>query len=121
MLRFTTTAYAGNTPKNIIRRSTTQSLQDMLQPGGYLNPPSNTLYYEMLDVSIIELETKRFLKVIWLGTSAKEEVRILCVSRIRCLLSIDAVNLYHIIILVNNRRSSAQNGTRERYIRLYLG
>ncbi|CAG8620867.1 1600_t:CDS:10 [Paraglomus brasilianum] len=73
MLRFTTTAYAGNTPKNIIRRSTTQSLQDMLQPGGYLNPPSNTLYYEMLDVSIIELETKRFLKVIWLGTSAKEE------------------------------------------------
>jgi len=71
----------------------------MLQPGGYLNPPNNTLYYEMLDVSIIELETKRFLKVVWLGTSAKEEVRIFVHVTD---LSIDIINSYHIVILVNN-------------------
>lgn len=36
------------------------------------SPP--LLYYEMLDVSIIELETKKFLKINWLGTKVKDEV-----------------------------------------------
>ncbi|CAG8740288.1 749_t:CDS:2, partial [Dentiscutata erythropus] len=31
------------------------------------------LYYEMLDISIVELETKKFFKVYWLGTTVKEE------------------------------------------------
>ncbi|CAG8433376.1 8105_t:CDS:10 [Ambispora gerdemannii] len=73
-LRFTT-ATSGNSnsgPKTIVKRTTSQSLSDMLQPG-YLGPPTNLLFYEMLDISIVELETKKFLKVIWLGTTIKEE------------------------------------------------
>ena len=42
----------------------------------YLTPSAPILFYEMLDISIIELETKRFFKVTWLGNTVKEEVYI---------------------------------------------
>ncbi|CAG8473227.1 8493_t:CDS:10 [Acaulospora morrowiae] len=69
-LLFTTANLPSGTPKNVIKRNTTQTLSDMLQ-ASYL--PSAQLYYEMLDISIVELETKRFFKVNWLGTTVKDE------------------------------------------------
>lgn len=39
----------------------------------YANPTTTVILYEKLDVSIVELETKRSLKVIWTGIHNKEE------------------------------------------------
>lgn len=39
----------------------------------YVNPTTTVILYEKLDVSIVELETKRSLKVIWTGIHNKEE------------------------------------------------
>jgi ubiquitin carboxyl-terminal hydrolase 7 len=45
----------------------------MLQTA-YLSPPAHVLFYEMLKISIVELETKKFIKVYWLGNTVKDEV-----------------------------------------------
>ena len=39
----------------------------------YANPTNTVILYEKLDVSIVELETKRSLKVTWTGIHNKEE------------------------------------------------
>lgn len=39
----------------------------------YINPTTTVILYEKLDVSIVELETKRSLKVVWTGIHNKEE------------------------------------------------
>lgn len=39
----------------------------------YASPTTTIILYEKLDVSIVELETKRSLKVIWTGIHNKEE------------------------------------------------
>jgi hypothetical protein len=72
-LRFTT-ANANGSPKSILKRSLNQTVNDIMQPNAYMNPHPTTLFYERLDVSIVELETKRSLKIIWTGLHNKEEV-----------------------------------------------
>jgi len=71
-LRFTTTNTSNGTPKSVLKRSLNQSIAEIIQPS-YLTPQSTILYYEKLDVSIVELETKRSLKVVWMGLHNKEE------------------------------------------------
>jgi ubiquitin carboxyl-terminal hydrolase 7 len=71
-LRFTTAHSSSGTPKNVIKRTTNQTLSEMLQTA-YLTPSAHVLFYEMLDISIVELETKKFFKVTWLGNTIKEE------------------------------------------------
>lgn len=71
-LRFTTAHSTSGTPKNVIKRTTTQTLSEMLQTA-YLSPPAHVLFYEMLKISIVELETKKFIKVYWLGNTIKDE------------------------------------------------
>ncbi|GBB88570.1 hypothetical protein RclHR1_01510021 [Rhizophagus clarus] len=71
-LRFTTAHSTTGTPKNVIKRTTTQTLSDMLQTA-YLSPPTHVLFYEMLDISIVELETKKLIRVYWLGNTVKDE------------------------------------------------
>lgn len=44
----------------------------MIQPG-YVQTPSHLLYYELLDVTLTELETKKSVKVTWMGLNNKEE------------------------------------------------
>ena len=44
-----------------------------MSPNNYGHPSSTVILYERLEVSIIELETKRSLKIIWTGTHNKEE------------------------------------------------
>ncbi|THH20676.1 hypothetical protein EW146_g701 [Bondarzewia mesenterica] len=71
-LRFTTTHAANGSPKAILKRSLNQSVAEIISPT-YVNPTTTVILYEKLDVSIVELETKRSLKVIWTGIHNKEE------------------------------------------------
>ncbi|EJD52931.1 cysteine proteinase [Auricularia subglabra TFB-10046 SS5] len=70
-LRFTTTQPSG-APKNVLKRSLNPSISDIMVPS-YMTTQSTVILYERLDVSIVELETKRSLKVIWTGIHNKEE------------------------------------------------
>lgn len=72
-LRFFSSNPQGH-PKGPLKRALNQSVWDIIQPVYSLSQPS-LLFYERLDVSIIELETKRSLKVVWTGIHNKEEVR----------------------------------------------
>ena len=72
-LRFTTTVPSTGQPKSIIKRSLNQSISDIMSPSTYGHPASTIILYERLEVSIIELETKRSLKIIWTGVHNKEE------------------------------------------------
>ncbi|KAG0139390.1 hypothetical protein CROQUDRAFT_111631 [Cronartium quercuum f. sp. fusiforme G11] len=70
-LRFTN-SHQGN-PKSIIRRASAQgTVADMIQ-SSYTNAPSNVLFYELLDISIVEIETKRNVKVTWTGAHNRDE------------------------------------------------
>lgn len=71
-LRFTTTHHANHTPKQILKRSLNQSISEIMAPT-YINSTTTVILYEKLDVSIVELETKRSLKVTWTGIQNKEE------------------------------------------------
>jgi len=71
-LRFTTTNPTTGQPKAILKRSLNQSIAEIMAPI-YASPTTTMILYEKLDVSIVELETKRSLKVIWTGIHNKEE------------------------------------------------
>ncbi|KAJ3479232.1 hypothetical protein NLI96_g9207 [Meripilus lineatus] len=71
-LRFTTTHAANGTAKAILKRSLNQSIAEIIAPA-YATPSTTVILYEKLDVSIVELETKRSLKVTWTGSHNKEE------------------------------------------------
>ncbi|CAG8765128.1 19034_t:CDS:10, partial [Racocetra persica] len=71
-LRFTTAHPTSGAYKATIKSTTTQTLLEMLQATN-LSSSKNFLYYETLDISIIELETEVYFKVHWLGTTIKEK------------------------------------------------
>jgi ubiquitin carboxyl-terminal hydrolase 7 len=74
-LRFTSANANNLGPKAVIKRALNQSVGDLTQTGFYAHQHVNlVLYYEKLDVSIIELETKKSLKITWTGSHNKEEV-----------------------------------------------
>ncbi|PKY24462.1 cysteine proteinase [Rhizophagus irregularis] len=78
-LRFTTASFG--TPKDDIKHTTTQTISEMFQTAN-LTQSAHILFYEMLDVSIVELEAKKFLKVAWLGNTVREkEVIGLCLKK----------------------------------------
>ncbi|KAK4688080.1 ubiquitin carboxyl-terminal hydrolase 7, partial [Tremellales sp. Uapishka_1] len=72
-IRFTSSNAQNGTPKAVIKRSLNQSVADITQTAYYNQHPNVILYYELLDVSIVELETKKSLKVVWTGRNNKEE------------------------------------------------
>jgi ubiquitin carboxyl-terminal hydrolase 7 len=72
-LRFTT-ATAQGAQKSIVKRQQNLTLAEIIQPS-YTNAAANLLFYEELSVSIVELETKRNIRVVWMGAHNKEEVR----------------------------------------------
>lgn len=55
-----------------IRRNGAANVAEMVQPS-YTTTPTTLLYYEMLDIPLQELETKRNVKITWMGTQNKEE------------------------------------------------
>ncbi|KAF9986193.1 hypothetical protein BGZ65_008561 [Modicella reniformis] len=73
-IQFTSASYPNGLPKHTIKRSTNMVLHEMLSSGH--NHPvvgPNILYYEVLGISIVELESKRLIKVTWLGSTLKDE------------------------------------------------
>jgi len=72
-LRFTSSNPQNGSPKAIVKRALNQSVADITQTNYYSAQPNVIVYYELLDISIIELETKKSLKVIWTGRNNKEE------------------------------------------------
>ncbi|KAH8927853.1 cysteine proteinase [Atractiella rhizophila] len=70
-LRFTTATSQG-VPKTVVKRQANMTLSEIIQPS-YMSAASNLLFYELLDVSIIELETKRNLRITWMGSHNREE------------------------------------------------
>jgi ubiquitin carboxyl-terminal hydrolase 7 len=99
-LRFTSSAGNNNAPKGIIKRALNQTVQEILH-SAYQNPVA-MLYYEKLDVSIVELETKKSLKVTWTGHLNKDEV---C-SRASFFASCRRIGLT--VLLVASSRSQGQ-------------
>ena len=71
-LRFTTTHASNASPKAILKRSLNQSIAEIISPS-YTSPSTTVILFEKLEVSIVELETKRSLKVIWTGVHNREE------------------------------------------------
>ncbi|KAG0304741.1 hypothetical protein BGZ98_005084 [Dissophora globulifera] len=73
-IQFTSASTPNGLPKNAIKRLTNLQLQEMLPPG-YVHHGvgPNVIYYEKLGISIVELESKRLIKVTWLGSTLKDE------------------------------------------------
>ncbi|KTW29759.1 hypothetical protein T552_00966 [Pneumocystis carinii B80] len=77
-IRFTTINSSTQMPKFTVKRVPSLALQNILQPA-YLQSPLNTLFYEVLEISLSELETKRTLKIGWLpdGITREELIEVL--------------------------------------------
>ena len=71
-LRFTTTDPTTGQPKMVMKQSLNKSISEMISLS-YANPTTTLILYEKLDVSVVELESKRSLKVTWTGIYNKEE------------------------------------------------
>ncbi|KIK23400.1 hypothetical protein PISMIDRAFT_10907 [Pisolithus microcarpus 441] len=71
-LRFTTTHAANGAAKEVLKWSPNQSIADVMGLN-YVNPTTTVILYEKLDVSIVEPEVMRSLKVIWIGIQTREE------------------------------------------------
>ncbi|KAL9110757.1 MAG: hypothetical protein Q9227_004749 [Pyrenula ochraceoflavens] len=82
-LRFSTVSVNTGKPRQIIKRNVNQNLSQMLMTQystyGYNAHHSDSLYYEVLDMSLSEYETKKLLKIHWLsdGISKEELVEVL--------------------------------------------
>ncbi|KAF8937723.1 hypothetical protein BGZ58_002267 [Dissophora ornata] len=73
-IQFTSASHPNGQPKNTIKRSTNMLLHEMLSSGCvHPAPAPNFLYYEKLSMSIVELESKRWIKITWLGPSRNDE------------------------------------------------
>ncbi|SCV67019.1 BQ2448_5665 [Microbotryum intermedium] len=72
-LRFTQANGQNGQPKTIVRRQGSMTVAELVSPSYNMTHAANLLYYEMLDVSIIELETKKSLRISWVGPTNKEE------------------------------------------------
>jgi ubiquitin carboxyl-terminal hydrolase 7 len=77
-LRFYTVNASTGNPKSAIKRHPTQTLQQILMPPfstyGNNNQRADMLYFEVLDMSLSELDTKKNLKVTWLSDGITKEV-----------------------------------------------
>ncbi|KAF9438450.1 hypothetical protein BGZ76_007843 [Entomortierella beljakovae] len=73
-IQFTVATGPFGAPKTPIMRSTAMVLLDMLGPGYvHSGEKPSLIFYEKLDMSIVELESKRLIKLTWLGPTLKEE------------------------------------------------
>lgn len=76
-LRFYTITTSG-IPRTPIKRTQNQTLYTILNPGGYgqlnMNQRSNAMFFEVLDMSLAELDTKKNIKVVLLSEGITKEV-----------------------------------------------
>lgn len=80
-IRFATISVTNNKIKMWIKRGMNHNLQQILQSqfssyGGYATHRGDALYYEVLETSLADYETKKIMKVIWLSDGISKEVSI---------------------------------------------
>lgn len=85
-IRFWTVAQNTSNPKNAIRRATNQTLANMVT-SSYATFASSTirsdaLYFEVLDISLAELDTKKSMRVSWISEGIAKEVSVFKLYRI---------------------------------------
>ncbi len=77
-IRFSTINATSNKPKSTVKRLPTQNLYQILCPqfGSYnsTNQRADALLYEVLDMSVSEMDTKKTLKVTWVSEGIQREV-----------------------------------------------
>jgi ubiquitin carboxyl-terminal hydrolase 7 len=77
-LRFYTVNGTTGNPRAAVKRGPNQNLLSILQPSGYgqlnMNQRTDALYYEVLDMSLSELDTKKNIKITYLTEGITKEV-----------------------------------------------
>lgn len=78
-IRFATISSTNNKIKIWIKRGMNHNLQQILQSqfssyGGYATHRNDALYYEVLETSLADYETKKIMKVVWLTDGISKEV-----------------------------------------------
>lgn len=77
-LRFTTINATSGKPKGIVKRGQGQNLQSILNPPystfSNNNQRNDSLYYEVLDMSLQELDTKKSIKLMWVSEGVTKTV-----------------------------------------------
>ncbi|KAK5941021.1 ubiquitin-specific protease ubp15 [Knufia obscura] len=83
-LRFATVNSSNGKPKAVVKRNLQQNLYQILQTqftayGAYSQHRNDCLYYEVLEVSLQDYETKKLMKPIWLheGIVKEEQIEVL--------------------------------------------
>lgn len=83
-LRFHTVNASTGNPKAAIKRNMNQTLQTILTPPystfGNNNQKTDELFFEVLDMSLSELDTKKSLKITWLTEGITKDVSISFIS-----------------------------------------
>ena len=76
-IRYATVNATTGKPKTWVKRTVNQNLLQILTSQysyGYTNHRSDALYYEVLDTSLSEYETKKIMKITWLSDGISKEV-----------------------------------------------
>ena len=77
-IRFWTVNAANGNPKASVKRGQSQTLHTILNPPystfSNNNQRPDALYFEVLDISLTELDTKKALRVVWLSDGMSKEV-----------------------------------------------
>lgn len=77
-LRFHTMNTSTGNPKAAVKRNATQTLQTILTPPystfGNNNQRPDALFFEVLDISLSEFDTKKNLKITWLSDGITKDV-----------------------------------------------
>lgn len=94
-LRFyTVNNNASGSPRTVVKRSVAQNLNTILSPQGYAtlgtSQKTDALYFEVLEMSLAELETKKGIRLVLLSDGISKDVS-LSPSMFPCLFSIIAV------------------------------
>lgn len=77
-MRFTTVAPQTAKPKTIVKRAPSTTLSNILYSGytGYTGQGMDALFYEVLEMSLTDLEQRKLIKVTWLSDGVQHEVGI---------------------------------------------
>jgi ubiquitin carboxyl-terminal hydrolase 7 len=77
-LRFYTVNATTGNPRAAVKRGQNQRLESIINPSGYgqlnMNQRNDALYYEVLDMSLSELDTKKNVKLTYLSEGITKEV-----------------------------------------------
>ena len=82
-VRFLTVNVATGKPKQLVKRTPNQTLHHILNPqfSAYsMNHRNDALFFEVMDMSLAELEMKKALKMTWVDENMSKEVRCICES-----------------------------------------